>query len=173
MLAYLDSLTIWLGEPINGIRHPLNIGELWSDQELADVGLGRVTPFFLPPGHRVIGSTWLEKVEGVIYERADVEAIPPAVPAEISDRQFFQALALSEIITNEEALLAVKVGEIPAALSAIVNSITDPVERFSAEMLLSGATIFRRDHPLTAAVGTAQGISSSQIDDFFIMAGQL
>lgn len=35
---------IWQGEPINGVQHPQNIVNLWTDEELAEVGLTRVTP---------------------------------------------------------------------------------------------------------------------------------
>jgi hypothetical protein len=88
--------------------------------------------------------------------RASVGAAPPAVPG-ISDRQFFQALALPpyEIITMAEALAAVKTGELPAALAAIVAAIPDPVARFNAEMILSGATTFEATHPMVLAIASA------------------
>ncbi len=92
---------------------------------------------------------------------------PPApVPSQISDRQFFQQLAISGTITQSEALAAVKVGTIPASLQAIIDAM--PADRqFNAEMLVVGATVFARAHPMTVAIGTAVGMTAGQVDDFF------
>lgn len=38
---------------------------------------------------------------------------------------------------------------------------------FTTEMLLSGATVFERAHPLTQAIAAAQGMNASKVDDFF------
>ena len=92
---------------------------------------------------------------------------PPApVPASISDRQFFQGLALQSVITQEEALAAVKTGELPALIAAYVAELPD-AEKFSAQMLLSGATVFERAHPFTARFGLAMGWTDAQLDDFW------
>lgn len=97
----------------------------------------------------------------------------PPPPDAISDRQFFQALALNGVITMPEALAAVQTGTLPAALAAIVAAIPDATARFNAEMLLSGATVFERKHPLTAQVAAAEGWTTEQVDDFFRFAGSL
>lgn len=102
------------------------------------------------------------------------KAVPPVpVPETISDRQFFQALAESpfKIITQEEALAAVKTGDLPASMIAMIQALPDAA-KFSAEMILSGATEFRRSHPLVAAFGTAFGWTSEQIDAFWIEAAK-
>lgn len=104
----------------------------------------------------------------------DVPPVEPVyVPSVVSDRQFFQMAALSGLITHEEALAAVTVGAVPAILQSIVDGIEDPTQKFGAQMLLSGATIFDRNHPLTEAVGVHLGWTSEQIDQFFIRAAQL
>lgn len=94
------------------------------------------------------------------------------VPQTISDRQFFQQLAIAGIISQEEALAAVKTGDIPAALSGFIAALDDAA-RFNAEMLLSGATVFQRNHPLTDAIAAAQGMTPAQVDDFFRAAAAL
>lgn len=94
------------------------------------------------------------------------------VPEIISDRQFFQALAMEGKITQAEALDAVKTGAIPAILQSAIASMTG-ADAFSAEMLLSGATEFRRSHPLTQQIGAAQGMTPDQIDTFFRFAASL
>lgn len=100
------------------------------------------------------------------------KTVTPDVPAEISDRQFFQQLAVVGTITQDEALAAVKTGTIPPALSGFLASLPE-ADRFSAEMLLSGATTFYRAHPLVDAVAAAQGMTAEQVDAFFIAAAQL
>ncbi|RWF64957.1 hypothetical protein [Mesorhizobium sp.] len=99
---------------------------------------------------------------------------PPPVPEAISDRQFFQALAAPPygIITQAEALAAVKTGEIPAAMIALVDALPQ-ASRFGAEMLLSGATEFKRAHPLTAVFGQAFGWTGLQVDAFWTDAAKL
>ncbi len=94
------------------------------------------------------------------------------VPETISDRQFFQQLAIAGVITKAEALAAVKTGDIPAALEKFIAPLPDD-QKFNAEMLLSGATIFARAHPLTEAIGAAQGMTPAQVDDFFRAAAAL
>ncbi len=97
------------------------------------------------------------------------EPLPLPVPEVISDRQFFQGLAVGDIITQAEALAAVKTGVIPAAMVALIAALPE-ANRFAAEMLLSGATEFKRAHPLTSAFGAAFGWGESQIDAFWISA---
>jgi hypothetical protein len=46
-------------------------------------------------------------------------------------------------------------------------------QQFNAGMLLSGATVFQRSHPMTAAIGAAYGSSDDLIDAFFRAAATL
>ncbi len=97
---------------------------------------------------------------------------PPPVPASISDRQFFQGLALNGVITQDEALAAVKTGDLPALIAAYVAELPD-AEKFSAEILLSGATVFERAHPFTSRFGVAMGWTEAQLDEFWRFCGML
>jgi hypothetical protein len=104
-------------------------------------------------------------------------AIPPApapapVPAEISDRQFFQQLAAQGVITQREALAAVKTGDIPAALQQVIDDLP-PGQQFEATMIISGTTTFQRGHLLTIAIGVACGWTADQIDALFRAAAEL
>ena len=117
------------------------------------------------PGSSLENDTWFIRT-------VDPSTLPPPVPQTISDRQFFQQLAISQIITEAEALAAVKTGDLPASLQALVDAMPEQA-RFNAEMLLSGATTFSRNHPLTTALGQAMGYTSDQIDDLFRAAGAL
>lgn len=103
----------------------------------------------------------------------DPYVIPASpVPQVISDRQFFQQLAVVGICTQQEALDAVKTGTVPSAMAAIVAQMPSD-QQFGANMIISGATQFVRNHPMTVAIGTAYGWTSDQIDQFFIAASSL
>lgn len=104
---------------------------------------------------------------------ASLPASPKFVPETISDRQFYQMLALTGKITQDEALAAVQVGAIPAALQPYIDALADPLAQFNAKMLLSGAIEFRRHHPLAEAIGQAQKLSAAEMDQFWIGASQL
>lgn len=95
-----------------------------------------------------------------------------AIP-DISDRQFFQQAAVMGLITKTEAVAAVATGTIPVSLQGIIDGLESEDERFAATMLLAGATTFQRTHPFTEAVGAAMGMTSEQIDKFFLAAGAL
>lgn len=96
----------------------------------------------------------------------------PAVPISISDRQCFEQLAVQGIISQEDALAAVKIGAIPAALQQVIDGLP-PGQQFGASMIVSGATIFQRHHPLTIAIGAASGWTADQIHAFFRAAAVL
>lgn len=93
--------------------------------------------------------------------------VEPELIRPITDRQFYQKAALEGFITQADALNAVQTGFIPLRLQAIVDQLSDPNQKFSAEMLLSGATIFYREHPLTDKIGEAFGMTPNQIDEYF------
>jgi hypothetical protein len=87
-------------------------------------------------------------------------------PETISDRQFFQGLAIRGLINEDEAIAAVSSGSIPSAMLAFIAAL--PAEQqFSARMLLAGAVEFQRSHPLTEAFGAMQGLSSDQLDELW------
>jgi hypothetical protein len=113
-------------------------------------------------------------VSGEFGEIAPADpAPPPPVPDEISDRQFFQQLAAAGIITKSEALAAVRTGDLPASMVEMLASIEDDDQRFAAEIILSGATQFRRDHGLVGFFAGAMGWTSEQVDDLFRAAAAL
>ena len=94
------------------------------------------------------------------------------VPAEISDRQFFQQMAIEGRITEQEALDAVGSGVIPSAMDALIDQLPSE-QRFAARMLVRGATTFRRDHPVTDLIGQLYGMSGDLIDETWRKAAEL
>jgi hypothetical protein len=98
-------------------------------------------------------------------------AKPQPVPQSISDRQFFQQLAIDGIISEADAL-ASNAAVIPPPLLTIIEAM--PAEQqFAAKMIVSGATVFERNHPMTLAIAAARGMTSGQVDDFFRAAAAL
>ncbi len=101
-----------------------------------------------------------------------VTAQVPAVPQVISDRQFFQQLAVQGVITQAEALSAVQTGTIPSEMQPLINALP-ATEQFAAQMQICGATQFERTDPLTLAIGQAYGWTAAQLDALWIAAAAL
>lgn len=98
---------------------------------------------------------------------------PPApVPNEISDRQFFQQLAIMGLITEADAIAAVATGTLPPAMAGFIDQLPAD-QRFAARMALQGATTFVRSNPLVETFGEMQGMTPEQIDDLWREAAQL
>lgn len=95
------------------------------------------------------------------------------VPPEISRRQFFQELAIRELISREEALVAITAGTLPAAFEALVSAILDEDIEWQARMLLAGATTFLRANWFVGCFAAMQGFSSAYMDDFWRSAASL
>ncbi|MDP2357152.1 MAG: hypothetical protein Q8M31_13975 [Beijerinckiaceae bacterium] len=91
----------------------------------------------------------------------------------VSDRQFFQGLALRGFCTPDEALDAVRTGVLPKGLRVFVDAIHDAQHRWAAEMLLSGAKEFRRDHPIVAQVGAWVQLDATALDVFWSQCSSL
>ena len=108
---------------------------------------------------------------GKIYQNgAFVNPLEP-VPAEISDRQFFQQLAIMGVITEDQAL-ASNAAVIPPPLLTLIEGFPAD-QQFNIKMLVSGAVVFHRNNPVTQAIGAAYGWTPAQIDDFFKAAAKL
>jgi len=125
--------------------------------------------FTIGDGTGNIGDTW----DGQSYVSPPPPTPPAApVPRNISDRQFFQGCAIAGYCTEAEALAAVKTGDLPATLQAFIGQLPSD-QQFAATMLLSGATVFDRQNPLTEAFGAMYGLNSEQLDDFWRMCSAL
>lgn len=48
-LEFIATSQLWTGEPINAVKYPLSIGELWTEQDLAAIGLQVRVPAPPPP----------------------------------------------------------------------------------------------------------------------------
>lgn len=110
---------------------------------------------------------------GLLSSQPHIDRPPDPQPVIVlTRRQFYQALAMANYISEAEALAAMA-GVIPAPLNTAVDALDNDQERFTARMLLAGASEFRRDHPLVLIIGAAQGQSAAQIDGLFASAAML
>lgn len=125
-------------------------------------------PLLLPNGDQVHGATagWTNGVYKIVEITTEVPDPPPPVPEMISDRQFYQSLALKGTITNDEALAAVKTGTMPKDMQKLLDA--KPADKkFSSDMMLSAATAFARNDPGTIELMTALGYDAQQTDDLW------
>lgn len=111
----------------------------------------------------------------VIY---DPPPLPEPVPQSISDRQFFQQLAIEGIISEDEAL-ATSDGTLPSLLNTIIDQIP-AADRFAARMKAKNATVYERQDPLTMTVayalnqmGTHGTWDPARLDQFWTDAAKL
>lgn len=105
----------------------------------------------------------------------ELEATPPRrtdVPETISDRQFFQQLAVAGLITEDEAIDAAATGAVPVAMQAVIDSLPAD-QKFAALMLLRGAISFERHHPLVAVFASAMGMTDAETDNLWVAASAL
>jgi len=118
-----------------------------------------------------VGET-AEVQEDKVVVTVDYAATPDQRPETISDRQFFQQLAIQGEVTEEEAIAAVATGALPQRLIDVVSGL--PAEQqFAANMLLKGARSFNRSHPMVAMLGEEFGWTEAQIDDLWRAAFEL
>lgn len=95
------------------------------------------------------------------------------VPAEISRRQFYQELANREMISKEEALVAITTGALPSAFEALVSAILDEDIQWQARMLLAGATTFLRANWFVDYFAVMQGLTPAYMDGFWRSADMI
>lgn len=88
------------------------------------------------------------------YTAAEIAAVKAArVPASVSPRQVRLLLLQQGLLSSVEAMIAAR----------------DAATRITWEYALE----FRRDDPLLASLASDLGLTSEQVDDFFISASQL
>lgn len=115
------------------------------------------------------GGSWIWT--GSALEPSDEAGSNPTGLGPISDRQFFQALASApyNIITPQEALDAVKTGEIPAVMQAVIDGLPED-QQFPATMLIAGATTYQRTNPMVAIFAASQNMDEAATNAFWQFA---
>ena len=110
-----------------------------------------------------------------IPAKGEGEIVGPSddpTPKSISRRQFFQYLAIIEVISQEEALLAIAGKEIPAILNSLISSLPEK-DQFNAKALVLGATSFDIDNPLSSVIRVLMGWSEEEKRNFWQKASKI
>jgi hypothetical protein len=94
----------------------------------------------------------------------------PLIPS-ITFAQLLIALVAAGWITEAEGE-AWLVGTLPAPVNALIASLL-PNQRFAARARAVAPSVVLRNDPLVVALGTAQGKTSAELDQFFITAAGL
>lgn len=132
---------------------------------------------FALSGTDLDGMQWIDTrakpdAAAIEAEVARLAALPPPPPQQISDRQFFQQLAIQGVITEDEALAAVQTGAIPASMMPAISALATD-EQFAAKMAVSGDTVFVRGDPMTEAIRVLMGWTPAQTDALWVAAAAL
>lgn len=99
-----DGFVEWAGQRIGGITYQQNIGDLWSADELASIGLYSPAIPAVPNGKVVTGSR-VERVNGIVTYVYALQDAPGAVDAQfppLEPWQFWSVIELSGV--GEQAL---------------------------------------------------------------------
>lgn len=108
-----------------------------------------------------------------VIRKPDPATLPPPIPESITRRQCALQLLAMQIVTPEEALAMTKNADLPAAISAIFDqSVADGAmtadQRILGEIDFAATNYYRSNSLLLL-----MGLTSEQIDEFFISASKL
>jgi len=152
----IGSNGIWTGET-QEIGEADGVFEPWTRSPVPELSEGEY-------------ALWRGSGVWVVVTEIPVDTVP--VPVEISASQFFRALWKTDRITFDECRAALKTGDLPAAMAAMVDKL--PLnERQDALLIIEGATTFRRAHPLVPVFAQLYGLTSDETDDLWRAASAL
>lgn len=97
---------------------------------------------------------------------------PPLVITQITRRQLILMLLQLTYITAAEAIAAASSGAIPALISGYLATLSD-ADRTVATVTWASMSICLRSDPMLAALATGKGLTSAQLDAFFVTASRL
>lgn len=144
---YSIDLTKWDGlSPIGDVKYAPNIGDLWSNVELEEIGLFRPDPpEEVPEGMMSVGLTpsW---VEGILKYVHVLVPTPPVT--EVSAAQAKLALDAAGVLEDVTAVIS----------SHPVNAV---------RIWFADAGRWNRWHPYVVALGIEMGYSDERIDGWF------
>ena len=104
--------------------------------------------------------------------------LPPVAPVntwpsmQITPRQLFIGLARAGLITGAEAVAAATQGAMPATVDAAVSTL--PAEaQVEARITWARMSVVMRSDPLVDLLAAAQGLTSAQVDAFFVSCSEI
>lgn len=94
------------------------------------------------------------------------------VPQQVTFAQLVTALVAQSLITEVEGEAWLQGSALPAAVMEVVN-VLPTAEQFPAKARLYRMQVAERSDPLVAALAANKGMTSAQVDQFFMTAAAL
>lgn len=116
------------------------------------------------PFEGIVGFDW-------VIRTVDPATLPPPVPQEITFAQLLIGLVASGWITEAEGNAWLS-GVLPTVALGVINTLPEN-QRFAARARALRPSSVVRSDPLVIALAQAQGITSAQLDQFFITFSQV
>lgn len=147
----------WDGrERIDNVSYQPNIGDLWTPDELAAIGLYSPVSPPVPSGKVVVGKT-VERIAGVVTYVYVLESVPLADLNRIQFEFMVEKLGIGAAI--EAAIAAMPEGTEPEQNAKIM-----------ARVLYRSGQRFERGHSLFTELAPAVGFTTEQIDAAWLAA---
>lgn len=138
-----------------------------------------------------IGVTWIEgeaEIKHVSYHPAQIDMLrTDSAEMGVSLEEHEQMLAdwvaayvppepepisIPQVVTRRQARRALALFGLLDAVQAALDAIPDPMQRAIAQIDWDDATEFNRDDETLQMLSGALGLTDSQLDDLFILAGE-
>lgn len=143
-----NQLIIGQSLTVGDVQHGWQVVELWSDADLAEIGVYRVEPAIAPDGYQIV-SVSFARVSGVVIQVAVTERIP-SPPLSASARQL--RLAMNALGLRDE------IEEYVASQSRDVQD------------SWQWTTEFDRHHPFVVGCGEQLNKTDAEVDALFLLA---
>jgi len=162
-----DTFTPWDLGPIAGIRHPRNIEQLWTDAELAAIGLFKAVETTIPVDMRSTG-TDIQRVAGVVtkvHTLANITDHEKALTTELP-RPAFLFIAEEDLGITEVDM---------EGFVALMSEVTPEEAKAKRKALkvLRNQQVFRRDNALLMSIIALSPLTDAQVDTAWIAGGEL
>jgi len=149
----------------------VNIGPTFPD-DLREAGLIGLPFSWTPDGLYDTSQLTPEQLGAVNAVLAAHDPTAKPIPIGLTQRQFHQELAVRGLITEQEALDAVKIGTVPAEIQAFIDTLPTE-EQFAAKMKFAAEPTVSRYDSVIEQFGKYQGWTTAELNDFWRSAAAL
>lgn len=148
----------WVGEPINGIRHPSNIETVWSNTELNAIGLYKPVAADVIPEGKQASDQQVQIVNGVPKTVYTLEDIPAPHPSRypLTARQLRLGLVRNNISLS--------------VVQTAINALPTQSIRDEAQIYWEYSTQVNWDHPMTQTLMALVGLNANTAASMWLTA---
>lgn len=129
----------------SGVLHPWQVAELWSDEDLAAIGVYRVEPAEIPPYKAVTNTS---------YERDETSKVIQVLTLEDAPIESVSASSAKLVLDDDGIYEAVE-----------TICVDHPV--LAVRIYWTTAATWERGNPYVQAIGMEMELSDEQMDDMF------